>query len=362
MVAGLLILAIGISCVPVVSAADVSSIPFVEWSYHNSIAVTAVTPDSYAFTPADFAGTDCKKVFILNKSPVAQGVCYTMVLWLNVETESALLSAMDTIQKLPFVINAQRTGFKEYVQCPSVLTLNHETVTISVGETADVYIETADLYSTEHLVNMGIEFEVDSSTFDIQDSRWDWLSQRNPQPIDNGGKNIRYRFKTDNTDDVFGMTAKLAVYSEFLSINILTDATVSGNPFYEYWSIADSRIAGITLSGGEEETTAQTLLNQTAHIRGIRPGTTTLILNRGGFGADATAVCNIIVIGNSEMGDVNEDGQVTAADALLTLQHATQKTALENQSVTLADFDGDGSITAVDALQILQIAVGKATF
>lgn len=61
------------------------------------------------------------------------------------------------------------------------------------------------------------------------------------------------------------------------------------------------------------------------------------------------------------IGDVDGDGSVTAADALLTLQAATGKVELDFLQQLLADVDGDedGQITANDALLILQYTTKK---
>ena len=63
------------------------------------------------------------------------------------------------------------------------------------------------------------------------------------------------------------------------------------------------------------------------------------------------------------MGDVDGDGEVTAADALLALQAATGKIALDTTQQEAADVDGDANrdITANDALLMLQYATKKIT-
>ncbi|MGI6264514.1 MAG: glycoside hydrolase family 2 TIM barrel-domain containing protein, partial [Acutalibacteraceae bacterium] len=60
-------------------------------------------------------------------------------------------------------------------------------------------------------------------------------------------------------------------------------------------------------------------------------------------------------------GDVDENGTVTAADALMALQAATGKIALTAAQQQAADVDGSGDVTAADALAILQFATGKIT-
>ncbi|MGI6265111.1 MAG: right-handed parallel beta-helix repeat-containing protein, partial [Acutalibacteraceae bacterium] len=58
-------------------------------------------------------------------------------------------------------------------------------------------------------------------------------------------------------------------------------------------------------------------------------------------------------------GDVDGDGDVDAADALLALQAATGKIRLDEQRQKAADVDGVPGVTAADALLILQKSTGK---
>jgi hypothetical protein len=54
-------------------------------------------------------------------------------------------------------------------------------------------------------------------------------------------------------------------------------------------------------------------------------------------------------------GDPTGDGEITAADALLTLQAAVGLTVCD---VSRCDTNADGQVTAADALKLLQYAVG----
>ncbi|MGI6264687.1 MAG: TIM-barrel domain-containing protein [Acutalibacteraceae bacterium] len=58
-------------------------------------------------------------------------------------------------------------------------------------------------------------------------------------------------------------------------------------------------------------------------------------------------------------GDVNDDKEVTAADALMALQAATGKITLTERQRQAADVDGNEGVSAADALLILQKATGK---
>ena len=60
-------------------------------------------------------------------------------------------------------------------------------------------------------------------------------------------------------------------------------------------------------------------------------------------------------------GDVNGDGEVTVADALMVLQHSVGKITLDETVLKNADVDGEEGIAVTDALAILQASVGKIT-
>ncbi|MBO4562811.1 MAG: S8 family serine peptidase [Clostridia bacterium] len=58
------------------------------------------------------------------------------------------------------------------------------------------------------------------------------------------------------------------------------------------------------------------------------------------------------------LGDVNGDGVVDSADALLTLRYAMGIVGEASLIVEAADIDGDGAVTSADALMILRRALG----
>lgn len=57
-------------------------------------------------------------------------------------------------------------------------------------------------------------------------------------------------------------------------------------------------------------------------------------------------------------GDADGDGQITAADALQTLQHSVKLRELSPAARAAADVNGDGQVNAADALAMLQQSVG----
>lgn len=60
------------------------------------------------------------------------------------------------------------------------------------------------------------------------------------------------------------------------------------------------------------------------------------------------------------LGDVNNDGKISAYDASLVLQHTVK--LIDLTDVPAADVDKNGKITAYDASMILQYTVGLVTF
>ena len=63
----------------------------------------------------------------------------------------------------------------------------------------------------------------------------------------------------------------------------------------------------------------------------------------------------------NKIGDINADGKINSADALLVLQSSTGIITLTDTQKLLADVNKDGKINSTDALLILQYATGKIT-
>ena len=67
------------------------------------------------------------------------------------------------------------------------------------------------------------------------------------------------------------------------------------------------------------------------------------------------------IIPAERYGNVDDDKNINASDALAVLQHSVGKTILNSTYLIYADVDGNGEINAADALFILQYAVDKIT-
>lgn len=80
--------------------------------------------------------------------------------------------------------------------------------------------------------------------------------------------------------------------------------------------------------------------------------------------ASVSTMLTVTVTGSAATalpGDVDINGKVETADALLALQAATGKITLSELAQLAANVDGETGVTAADALMILQAATGKIT-
>lgn len=69
----------------------------------------------------------------------------------------------------------------------------------------------------------------------------------------------------------------------------------------------------------------------------------------------------VINVVNIILGDVNDNGQITAVDALMALQATTGKLKLTAAQKFAADVNKDGKVGSIDALQIMQFVSGRIT-
>lgn len=65
---------------------------------------------------------------------------------------------------------------------------------------------------------------------------------------------------------------------------------------------------------------------------------------------------------SEKIGDVNNDGKITAADARLVLRHSASLERLPDSVLINADADGNGRITAADARLILRVSANLDSF
>ena len=93
----------------------------------------------------------------------------------------------------------------------------------------------------------------------------------------------------------------------------------------------------------------------TAAFKPLVSGTLQITAKKGTF-EPATAS---ILVSELQNGDLNDDGVVTAADAVIALEIAAGGSAsCDPATLTAAEVSGDGVVTSLDALMILQAAAG----
>ena len=350
----------------------------VEWSYDDSILVNVVAEKSIAFSPEDFPGINCKKIFVLEKKPVEDGFEYQLVLQLDKQGDAEMEDALGKVQELPMVIHAERDF--ENAHPKSTLTLNRSCLYLAVNETADVFVKNVELHGGHMYGYTGICFTPDPASFNQDQFQKDsfthyiitrfWpdiagkgsgilLSGFRPEDLeakksDNG---IYYGLAGENNEYLFKALAIMASSSDFPRVSIVREPIVGALPGeYEYWSVGNSKIAECSLSGGEKD---YTLINQTATIRGLKPGITSLTCTRGkGYPATAASDCTIIVYepgSKNNPGDIDHDGSVTANDALQVLKYASKQISLTERNKQIADLNQDNNVDACDALLMLKI-------
>jgi uncharacterized repeat protein (TIGR02543 family) len=83
--------------------------------------------------------------------------------------------------------------------------------------------------------------------------------------------------------------------------------------------------------------------------------------NRWTFATDTVTSASTIYAKWIRYGDINNDGTVTATDALMVLQAASGKITLSADGTVAADVNFDARTSAVDALKILQFSAGRIT-
>lgn len=97
-------------------------------------------------------------------------------------------------------------------------------------------------------------------------------------------------------------------------------------------------------------------VSRTGIVRTLTAGETTITATTLDGGKQASII--IRVTAAPQPGDINGDGYVDAADAMITLQVAVGKVELNEAEFEAADVNGDGWVDAADAVRILRYDAG----
>lgn len=118
---------------------------------------------------------------------------------------------------------------------------------------------------------------------------------------------------------------------------------------------------------GDQPPPSGTGVLATIELKGTGAGTTALDLFDVQVGDASANPISVNIIGGSITvesilyGDISGDGEVTAYDASLVLQHVVGLIELSPDAKEAADVTNDGTISALDAALILQYTVGLIT-
>ena len=374
-----------------------------EWRYEDSILVSITVDESKAFSPEDFPGIDCKKVFILEKLTHKQDdISYQLVLMLNNPNDAKIKESIEKLLMLPGVTHAEKNY--EYVSNRAYLTLSHSYLYLPIGETADVVVKDVDFGINQNRI-LGIWFRPDPTYFDPDSFQKNTFSEYGisrfwpsiqgtlsrilkpefrPEELEaqksEGG--AYYGLAGDKNESLFDTVARMAASPEISSVYISTERTVgtevytspkylniAGSSFDddtviekredEWWTIENANIAAYTLSVGAD-TPLITRYNK-ATIQGLETGITKLTCERSYYDAYVSSDCTIIVYepgSKNNPGDIDHDGIISTDDAFQVLKHATGQISLDENSRQIADLDQDYNVTTDDAMLMLKIVVG----
>lgn len=160
------------------------------------------------------------------------------------------------------------------------------------------------------------------------------------------------------------------------------------------WHVADILVDGVSVGAANEYTFDCVIANHTIeavfasdnyfNVYFVDWDGTTLSVQTVGYGMDAEApadpvregyvfigwsgsftgiTANTVLVAQYELssgvlaGDVDGDGLVTAADALLVMRYCTNLAELTPAQLEAADFNGNGTVELIDALLILRAAI-----
>ena len=359
---------------------SVSADSGVTWNGENSIIVTVSSDTDRDFTPSDFPELDCTDITVVSKK--AENGCFTYELILQIDLgEGSIKEAMDAVAKNSEVSAVSRNLY-DYLD--PILLLTETTLTIRVGESADVGIDYFDTYNSGHFyygVIFSVDESVDISNADNSTFGFDFRPIKGEADMhtmyeafyseyyegDLVGDNFeespinKYYFSVDQ----YGVGGENA-YQIIEAVNTVLskDGIIAAEPFdieypcarmpSELWSVADE-IVSLSLSGGKPVGIPENLIGQTATVTGVYAGTTTLTLSSNDNSQGASASCVIKVINS---GDANDDGKLNNLDASEVLKYDAGLVELSAEKLEKCDMNNDGYVNNLDASFILKYDAG----
>lgn len=351
-----------------------------EWTYGNSILITVFVGEEQGFKPEDFPGINCSSICIVGKSVTKEGIVYELVLTLKNGNEAEMERAINGLKQFEIVETVQRN--EKFAPPESTISLNKSVIYLKKGDTAHLSIQDVNLVENS-FQNIGIKFSVNPELYDEDTLNKDsFLSYGVSRfwPDTEKGEEILierpdaleatksedhiYYGLAENDDSLFSTADTLAALPGITSVSIVQMAVPGGEPPYEEWTVNKTELIDLELSGGNiAEGFGQNgpRLNQTAAIKGKNQGTAVVRVDRGAFGAYASAGCRVIVYepgSKNNLGDMNHNGTIDTDDVLQVLKHSSGLVSLNEADKETADIDQNGNINTDDALLVLEIIAG----
>ncbi len=348
-----------------------------EWRYGKSIHVGVLVDEMRTFSPEDFPGINCKKVFVLSKSvkDTEKKIFYNLVLMMDNKVN--LKDAVERVKQFPMVTEAEEN--QEYVMNNTTLTLNHSYLYLPVGGSENVRVEKINLGRKEYSV-LGIEFAFDSSYLEqisIEEGCFAKYGITYFQPHAQPWMPEMYSgWAGDENEYLFDAVARLAaapevkyvcIAREFIdftdgeesyntaakgrsSLNAGAGRMAWGKQYDDIWCTDNKGIAYYTRSGDLGCT-----------VWGQKPGITTFAWER--CEGDMFALTSLPVIvyepgSKNNPGDMDHNGKLDSADALQVLKYTVKLVSLDEEEKRAADLNQDNVVDVCDALLMLKIDVG----
>ncbi len=164
---------------------------------------------------------------------------------------------------------------------------------------------------------------------------------------------IKHRY---NTSLAKTYTVKVGSNAEGISLD-KTALTLKENATYTLQPILTPTGASAVYSWSSSDTSVATV-DSTGKVTAVKEGTAVITVKTDN---GLTATCTVTVEKKSDLGDVNNNGDITVADAILVMKYCVGEVALDTAQMVRADANKSGSVTIADAVLILGYSIGKIT-
>ena len=344
------------------------------WSFENSMLVTVRVDEARSFTPADFPEVDCIEVLVTEKIPFDGGYEYELMLVLDTTAEGYTWdSTAESLQTKPHIVSTDRNRYApDYDEKGQVCILNETELNLRIGESAELFTEHVSLlcfWSDHELI--GIIFEIDPDIIDEVTLLSESLKEHgineyytfesyhysDTEPAGQISESHQYVYYSDDVNSCARLITRLSADLGIKTTSLLFEQVPTGEPYGEYWTVGNESIVNMGLSGGDNGgyDFTYTPIGQTATVTGLTLGTTTVTVERRGYGASASAVCIVTVY---MAGDVNNDGGTDSLDAAYLLKYDAGLLDQTQLELAEGDVNGDGRVDSLDAALILKYDAG----